>query len=122
GAKRALWMRHRDGDAAVLVTEGGNSKWRAVRVERIGGRHAAIVVHVAEAYEPARGASLRRREVRELRTAFAMRHRHRQERSGHVVQQHRRAAHDLHESVAGLVLLTAITHEPRPVIRARNDA
>ena len=84
-------------------------------------RHLATVGDVLKCNQPLLEATLKVVRNMELRLPLAMRHGHRQARTGHTCQQHRRLVRDPHQTEARLELLAAVAQESGPVLRARNQ-
>jgi hypothetical protein len=113
----ALGVRHHDGEAAVGGGEPGDAVGRAVRVEGIGLRDAAVVVDVAQ-----RDDGLLLPAVRaEIGAALSMRDDDGQAAAGHAVEEQRGTPRHLDHDEARLELLAAVAHEARPVLGAGND-
>jgi hypothetical protein len=106
------------GEAAVRRGHAGQAAGAAVRVERIALGGLAVVVHEAHrAHHLGLVAA-----QREVGIALAVRHRDRQARAGHALQEQAGRFQHFHHRQARLEALAAVGGEARPGLGAGDDA
>ena len=120
GAEAALGVRHHDCRASVGRGEAGESTDGSVGVPRVGLGRLAEVVDVADG---GKAVTDKRRTglAVEGGVSVAVRHRYRQPRAFHPLEEDGGGRHDFDGGVARLELFADVVNEVRPVFRARYE-